>query len=36
MPLTRLPDCEQRRFAVTDTSHHLAGLCFFDDAEAEP
>ncbi|MCE9629270.1 MAG: nucleotidyl transferase AbiEii/AbiGii toxin family protein [Planctomycetia bacterium] len=36
MPLTRMLDCYQRRFNVTDTSRILAGLCFFDDAEAEP
>lgn len=29
-------DCYQRRFGVIDTGHVLAGLCFFDDAEAEP
>ena len=36
MPLARMLDCYQRRFGVTDTSRILAGLCFFDDAEAEP
>ena len=36
MPLTRMLDSYQRRFGVTDTSRILAGLCFFDDAEAEP
>jgi hypothetical protein len=36
MPLSRMLDCYQRRFGVTDTSRILAGLCFFDDAEAEP
>ena len=36
MPLTRMLDCYQRRFGVSDTSCILAGLCFFDDAEAEP
>lgn len=29
-------DCYQRRFGVTDASRVLAGLCYFDDAEAEP
>jgi len=36
MPLARMLECYQRRFGVTDTSRVLAGLCFFDDAEAEP
>jgi hypothetical protein len=36
MPLARMLDCYQRRFGVSDTSRILAGLCFFDDAEAEP
>lgn len=36
MPLARMLECYQRRFGVTDTSRILAGLCFFDDAEAEP
>ena len=36
VPLARMLDCYQRRFSVTDTSRILAGLCFFDDAEAEP
>lgn len=36
MPFSRMLDCYQRRFGVTDTSRTLAGLCFFDDAEAEP
>jgi hypothetical protein len=36
MPLTRMLECYQSRFGVTDTSRVLAGLCFFDDAEAEP
>lgn len=36
MPLTRMLECYQRRFGVTDTSRLLAGLCFFDDAETEP
>lgn len=36
MPLARMLDCYQGRFGVTDTSRILAGLCFFDDAEAEP
>jgi len=36
MPLARMLESYQRRFGVTDTSRVLAGLCFFDDAEAEP
>jgi hypothetical protein len=36
IPLAHMLDCYQRRFAVTDTGRVLAGLCFFDDAEAEP
>lgn len=36
MRLARMRDCYQTRFGVTDTSRILAGLCFFDDAEAEP
>ena len=36
MRLARMLDCYQTRFGVTDTSRILAGLCFFDDAEAEP
>lgn len=36
IPLAHMLDCYQRRFGVTDTSRMLAGLCFFDDAEAEP
>ena len=36
MPLARMLECYQSRFGVTDTSRILAGLCFFDDAEAEP
>jgi hypothetical protein len=36
MPLARMLECYQSRFGVADTSRILAGLCFFDDAEAEP
>ncbi len=36
MPLAHMLDCYQRRFGVIDTGRVLAGLCFFDDAEAEP
>lgn len=36
MPLARMLECYGRRFGVTDTSRLLAGLCCFDDAEAEP
>jgi hypothetical protein len=36
MPLARMLDCYQQRFAVEDTGRVLAGLCFFDDADAEP
>ena len=36
MPLARMLECYGRRFGVTDMSRLLAGLCFFDDAEAEP
>jgi hypothetical protein len=36
MPLARMLECYQSRFGVTDTSRILAGLCFVDDAEAEP
>jgi hypothetical protein len=36
MSLDRMLECYRRRFGVTDTARVLAGLCFFDDAEAEP
>lgn len=29
-------DRYRRKFDVTDVSRVLAGLCYFDDAEAEP
>lgn len=36
LPLDRMLDCYRRRFDVTDTSRVLTGLCYFDDADAEP
>jgi hypothetical protein len=36
LPLEVMIDCYQRRFGVTEASRVLAGLCYFDDAEAEP
>lgn len=36
LPLAGMLECYRRRFGVTDTSRVLAGLCYFDDAEAEP
>ena len=36
LPLDVMIDCYQRRFGVTDASQVLAGLCYFDDAKAEP
>lgn len=36
LPLDRMLDCYRRRYGVADTSRVLAGLCFFDDADAEP
>ena len=29
-------ECYRRRFAVTDAARVLAGLCYFDNADAEP
>lgn len=36
MPLDRMLDCYRRRFGVADSAAVLAGLCYFDDAEADP
>jgi hypothetical protein len=36
LPLEAMIDCYQRRFGVMEASRVLAGLCYFDDAEAEP
>ena len=36
VPLDAMIACCQNRFGVTDASRVLAGLCYFDDAEAEP
>lgn len=36
MSLDDMLDCYRRRFGVADTSRVLAGLCYFDDADAEP